>query len=258
MTHTVGQIAYLEPFELIDPSDTLITGKVTGDWTKTLFKDGAKVGSPPTITVAEVSGASGTYAPSFTPASAGEYRLALQITVSAKVYRFSEAFTVIAAAADGSALATAVAAVQTTANAINANVDVAVSTRATPGSYITTGSAVATNGKATIYKGDDQVAVASRSLDWSSTTADQWPDLTGATIRLSGQYRANAANTVSATGSVITPTGATKHVRFEFSRAATEALKDGVYEIQVIATLSGGQVITLVETTMTVKPRKGP
>lgn len=258
MSFAIGDtISFIATFR--NPDGSAATGLTVTALSKDAYtKAGASITFPTLSSFAEI-GSTGRYRATAVPVTAGTYTVIAHATGS---YLFPDyecgPWEVVTAAADPAALATAVAAVQATVDGIDGNVDVAVSTRATPGSYITTGSAVATNGKATIYKGDDQVAVASRSLDWSTETADKWPDLTGATIRLSGQYRANAANTVSATGSVITPTGATKHVRFEFSRAATEALKDGVYEIQVIATLSGGQVITLVDTTMTVKPRKGP
>lgn len=209
-------------------------------------------GTSAVLAVTEVNAETkpGLYVWTFSPTTSRTWTRHIIYNSGGVLREWSDDFTVLPVATDPAALATAIA-------GIAAMTDVATSTRATPGSYITTGSATATSGAATVYQGDDQVAVASRSLDWSTITADQWPDLTGATILFVGQYRANAAHTVSAAGSVITPTGATKHVRVELSAAQTEALHDGVYEIQVIATTSDGDVVTLVDTTMTVKARKG-
>lgn len=159
------------------------------------------------------------------------------------------------ASAYGAAWANLDAAVSTRASAAAlsplSNLDAAISSRATVAaitaalspSTITVTSPVAASGNVTVYQGDDQQAVDSRSLDWS---VSNWPDLTGASVALVGQFEANPAVTLLATGSVTTPSGSGKTVRVELTHDQTDALRPGTWKIQVVATLASGHVATLV------------
>lgn len=193
------------------------------------------VGSTTTISATVTERTNGEYDVAFTPTSVGLWRVISTATV------------------DGSAF------VDTT------DVQVITAAQADPvsalaGVSVTVTSPVASNGDVTVYQGDDQQAVDSRSLDWS---ASNWPDLTGASIVLVGDFVANAVHTISATGSVTTPTGSGKAVRVELTSTQTDALKPGAWTIQVIATLANGHVVTLVggtdddSVTMTVVSRRG-
>lgn len=131
-------------------------------------------------------------------------------------------------------------------------------TNAVPGSYasgtagaalgrIGTGEIVAVSpvsadgGTLTLYIGDDYYSADAAALEWTQGTAT-WPDLTGATVQL-----CVGDGLMNVTGTVVTPTGSSKRVRFEPTHTDTAKLAPSHYTFQVKATLSGGHVRTLVE-----------
>ena len=105
----VVNVAIHDSFPFRDNTAALVSGKVNGDWTKVLVHDGV-VDSSTTVTVSAVSGASGYYDSSFTPASVGLWQLFLTVTHNGVVYPFaSDIYDVIPAAADPAAIADAIA-----------------------------------------------------------------------------------------------------------------------------------------------------
>lgn len=160
-----------------------------------------------------------------------------------------------ATVASRAAAATAVSTAQLTSTRIAKldNLDVAVSTRATSvaaggGGTVIYQGPVAPGGNVTLKRGDDYYAADSRSLIWSTTAEDTWPDLTAATITFYAQDRITG-EVFSKTGGVTTPTGSTKVVYVELTTTETEAISDGVFDVQ--ATLSNGHIVTLASGTLT-------
>lgn len=94
-------------------------------------------------------------------------------------------------------------------------------------------------------------AAAAGVLDWSST---DWPNLSTATIALRLSKRGKATYVWGKAGTVVNGGQATQTARFEFTAAETAALDSGVYDLQITATISGA-IVTLVLTTLTVRPR---
>lgn len=227
MAFTVNTIAYFDPFELRDPSDALITGKVTGDWTKTLYLNGAKVTSPPTITVAEVSGDAGTYAASFTPASVGQYALKLSIVQSGKTYRFSEAFEVVTAAqADPAAALSGV-------------------------SVTVTSPVIADGGPLKLYQGVDYATADTDSASWALTGV---ADLTAAQSVTLTIFDGDTT-VLSKSGAVTNPGSATQTVKVEFTNAETTALDDTANLRYILKTvLASGRKKTLTRGIVEVVP----
>lgn len=95
---------------------------------------------------------------------------------------------------------------------------------------------VANGGNVTTYQGDTYNNTIGRPIDW---TATDWPDLTGATIRV-------YVGGLTFTGTVITPTG-NQRVRLDLTATQTASIPTNVRRFQVVATLSGGGNATLVE-----------
>lgn len=93
----VVDTAIHDPFPFRDNAFALVSGKVNGDWTKIVLKDGAT--SAVVVTVSAVSGQSGYYDPSFTPNAVGKWRVFLTVTHSGTVYNFeSDTYEVVTAA----------------------------------------------------------------------------------------------------------------------------------------------------------------
>lgn len=137
--------------------------------------------------------------------------------------------------------------------------DVVTAQQADPAAYIAAGditmvSPVSATGDVTLYEADSYDADESRSLDWSTTDAGTWPTLTSATIALKAVH-GQTGKTISASGSVVTPTGATKQVRVELAPADTAGKPIGEYDYQVIATLTNSHVVTLEAGTLTLTER---
>ena len=105
---------------------------------------------------------------------------------------------------------------------------------------ITTVSPVAQSGDVETIMGDDYSSTDARALDWTDTSAS-WPTLTDATIAVTIRGVSSYA------GSVVTATGDSKKVRLELTDVQTAAIPAGWYPFQVIATLTSGNVVTLVE-----------
>ena len=81
-------------------------------------------------------------------------------------------------------------------------------------------SPVALDGTLTLVQGDDYDADEGRQLDFTETAASAWPVLTGATVKLTIRSLADAL-ILTSTGTVVTPTGSSKKVRFELTAAQT-------------------------------------
>lgn len=95
----------------------------------------------------------------------------------------------------------------------------------------------------TIVRGDDYASADGRALEWQTSDAATWPDLTSATIQLTVKY---GAGSTTYSGSVVTPTGVSKKVRVELTAAQTGALVAQEYDWDLQATLSGsGRKVTL-------------
>lgn len=120
---------------------------------------------------------------------------------------------------------------------------------------ITTTDPVAAGGDVTLYQADHYDADESRSLDWTTSSSDTWPTLTSATIAFVARHATTTNKTISASGSVIVATGATKQVRVELAPADTNSKPSGEYTYQLIATLSNGHVVTLAAGDLTLTER---
>ena len=104
---------------------------------------------------------------------------------------------------------------------------------------IVTTSIVAQDATVTTYQGDDYKNVDGKAIDWTDTSVS-WPVLTAATITVVIDQIG------SFTGSVVTATGASKKVRLELTAAQNTFIGKNM-QYQVIATLSNGDVVTLVD-----------
>lgn len=145
------------------------------------------------------------------------------------------------------------------------DIDVVTAAQDDPVAFLAAGEIVvispvnAVTGAVTLFQGDDYLDVDTRSLNWATTSAGQWPDLTGASIAFRATHPTDKSRTFTAAGSVTTPTGSTKAVRVELTKTQTAAFltpSEG-YPFQVVATLANGDVATLVDATMVVTPRRG-
>jgi len=117
------------------------------------------------------------------------------------------------------------------------------------GTDVTISSVIAEDGTTiTIVRGDDYSASDSRAITWTGTTDDQWPSLSGATLKFTAK---NNMDSLSVTPTVTQPTG-TQAFRMELTNTDTEIMS-GRYKYDVQATLASGRVITLVVGEMVVK-----
>lgn len=115
-------------------------------------------------------------------------------------------------------------------------------------------SRVAADGSVEIVRGDDYSASDSWSLDWTDTN-ENWPTLTSATISIAIKDRHRVTTLLTGTGSVVVATGTGKKVRWEPTAAETATLAEGIYTIEVTATLSSGRVRELVRGKFTLLAR---
>ena len=117
------------------------------------------------------------------------------------------------------------------------------------GTDVTISSVIAEDGTTiTIVRGDDYSASDSRAITWTGTTDDQWPSLSGATLKFTAK---NNMDSLTVTPTVTQPTG-TQAFRMELTSTNT-GIMSGRYKYDVQATLSSGRVITLVVGEMIVK-----
>jgi hypothetical protein len=117
------------------------------------------------------------------------------------------------------------------------------------GADVTISSPVASDGTTiTIVRGDDYNSADGRSIIWTGETADQWPDLTGATVVLTA---INQNDILKKTLTVTQPTG-TQQFNMQLTNTETE-ITSGRYKYDVQATLASGRVITLLVGELIVK-----
>lgn len=100
----------------------------------------------------------------------------------------------------------------------------------------------------TIVQGDDYHSDDSREITWTGASADQWPDLTGATLAMTAR---NKMDTLTVVPTVTTPTG-TQSFELELTAAQTD-ITSGRYQYDVQATLASGRVVTLLTGELIVK-----
>lgn len=108
-------------------------------------------------------------------------------------------------------------------------------------------SPVYLNGNVQIIRGDDYATPEDRELSWTDTN-NIWPDLTGATFKLSVYHKGLEELSVD---SVTYDTGANKIVA-QILSSDTEHLTPGKSPFDVEATLGNGRKATLVRGTMEV------
>jgi hypothetical protein len=108
---------------------------------------------------------------------------------------------------------------------------------------ITVVSPVLEDGSFEVIPGDSYLAADGRSIDFKDS-GDTWPDLTGATIELTA-YPLNGSYQHAMSAPV--PSGAGKLVRLELTSEESLVMPRGVVGFAVKATLSDGDVSTLVE-----------
>lgn len=218
MSAVVGTVhSELSPFMPSGLTFTRVLSRVAGEtvtWNPTSFDE---------------IDSTGIYLFIYTPSAAGLHEWVASrsdgppITVS---------FEVTSAAADGAALATAIADVQATADAIDANVDAPVSSRASAALWtsaraakldlIGSSSAVVLSpmgsGTVTVYQGDTYDADDSRALVFTLTGA---PDLAGAVVTLLVSW---GFGSFSKSGTAATVDEDTQSVTVELTSAETDAL----------------------------------
>jgi hypothetical protein len=172
--------------------------------------------------------ARGTYRVAFTPTAVGVWHVTWSVSVDGETVRYEETVQVITTGQnDPAAYLTGV---------------------------VTVSTPVASDNSVTVYQSDHYDDDESRSLEWSTTSADTWPTLTSASIAFVAEH-ARESSTITVAGSVITGTGDNKKVRVELVPSDTSTAKPGQYTYQVIATLSNSHVVTLVTGVFTLTAR---
>ena len=117
------------------------------------------------------------------------------------------------------------------------------------GNDVTISSPLASDGTTiTIVRGDDYNASDTRAITWTGDSDDQWPSLSGATLKFTAS---NKMDSMTITPTVTQPTGS-QAFRMELTKDDTEIMSRR-YKYDVQATLSSGRVITLVVGEMIVK-----
>jgi len=117
------------------------------------------------------------------------------------------------------------------------------------------------NGSLTLVRGDDYFNADGRAITFTFSAGSQ-PNLTGATIALSGkisQGNENAGASSYSTAGVVSAGGSGQQtVYVELSTTLTAGLAIGAmaYDFALIATLSDGHVVTLSQGTLTVKAQE--
>lgn len=111
---------------------------------------------------------------------------------------------------------------------------------------------VAASGDLTLVAGDDYATADSRQLKFIDSSG-LWPVLTGATVALKISIGPGNGVLLSATGSVVTGTGANKEVDVALTKTQTLLLTPSVfYRHAVVATLTDANVVTLTRGSVTV------
>lgn len=117
------------------------------------------------------------------------------------------------------------------------------------GADVTISSPVASDGTTvTIVRGDDYNSADGRSIIWTGATADQWPDLSGATLVLTA---INQNDILRKTLTVTQATG-TQQFNMQLTNEETE-ITSGRYKYDVQATLASGNIITMLVGELIVK-----
>jgi hypothetical protein len=117
------------------------------------------------------------------------------------------------------------------------------------GADVTISSPVASDGTTvTIVRGDDYNSADGRSIIWTGATADQWPDLSGATVVLTA---INQNDILRKTLTVTQATG-TQQFNMQLTNEETE-ITSGRYKYDVQATLASGNIITMLVGELIVK-----
>lgn len=185
------------------------------------------------ITFAESSNANGYYDLTFTPDTAGAYRIAWSGDLSGRT--FSDTYTVVTAAQFDPAAALA-------------------------DKTITVVAPVMTNGDIQIRPGADYLVSQGRALRWSTDDANMWPVLTGLTIELWLRGRGYPAypSPMKFVGAIDVATGAEKEIHVEIQGANTYSLADGEYDFEVSAKGVGDHYVPLVAGRCVVPKRVRP
>ncbi len=111
-------------------------------------------------------------------------------------------------------------------------------------STVVTVSPVSDDGETVaIVIGDDYTDLAGTALSWSNTT---WPSLTGGTVAF------EASRAIPATSMTIV---SASEVKLELGDSVTEVIVPGSYNFSITATLSNGEVVTLVRGTLAATRR---
>jgi hypothetical protein len=110
-------------------------------------------------------------------------------------------------------------------------------------------SPIISGGDAKIKRGDDYHADDSRQLDWSTSDAATWPDLTGATVNF-------YSNALDHAMTVVTATGANKKIRLQLTAAETLAASANSCPFEIRATLTSGRTITLAQGHITIEDQQ--
>lgn len=251
MTYAIGDtLSFIATFR--NPDGSAATGVTVTALSKDAYtKAGASITFPSLSSFAEI-GSTGRYRATAVPVTAGTYTVIAHATGA---YLFPDyecgPFDVIAAAADGAALATAIAAVQATATAINDNVDVAVSSRASAAVWTSAraskvdqiGSAAAIiaagslqdGGRLELRRGNSCLAADGNAKTWSYTG----PAIASATLTL----RTFAGATVLQVP--VTLAGETLSADLTIPQTMALALGTPIYRYEIEATLSAGGTSTL-------------
>lgn len=119
-------------------------------------------------------------------------------------------------------------------------------------------SPLLTDGSYQIVQGQDCFAVDGRALDLPNTKGD-WPNLTGATIKVTCSRDDDDASPITFDGSVVTPTGTGQKVRGEPDSAITAQLSIGDWTLDFEAILATSEhIIPLGQFPLNVKRRNRP
>lgn len=116
---------------------------------------------------------------------------------------------------------------------------------ATGGVIVSVVQPVQTQNSVQLVEGDDYYASDNRAVEFTSS---QWPDLTGAGVKIGFAKKDGGVEVID--GTVVVPSGDTKQVRFELPAAKTSGIKTGSFEVQAV--LSNDHVITLLQGTANV------
>ena len=207
--------------DLIEPADaggSLVSG-IASTLTANLYTRKPN-GSSFSPTIAEI-GSTGRYTIAFTPNAAGDWYWSTSYTTP--LQRFYETYDVLPAAADPAAIATAVAAVQTTLL----------------GSEVTVTSPLATDGTIMLCQGDTYDSDETRAIVFSLTGQ---PNLTSATATLLLSW---GVDSLALTGVITNAGQTTQTITVELTAAQTATLPVTGITYALKATLANAHVVTM-------------